>query len=117
MRKSSSRPDPVEQAFEKFQEQLPRQTADLGLATDALMASFWDEDLRRKARHLALVLSTQCSTYGFDAVGGIARALASLLRLKLEDVIPLQTAMGEKLQELVGLLHSVGEESLGRRTG
>ena len=48
---------------------------------------------------------------GLSHVASLARAISSLLRLRLEDTLAVQEALREKLRELLGLLRELCDES------
>lgn len=97
---SSGRKDPER----VFRSQLHAVVRNLERAIDDLLENFWEEPLRRHAHELSRTLLEGCKTFGYLELGSVARAIASLLALPLEDVLTLEASMKEKLRELVALL-------------
>jgi hypothetical protein len=87
-----------------FRGQLKTVIRNLERAIDDLLKHFWEEPLRRHAHELASALLAGCKTFGYLELGSIARAITSLLSLKLEDVLALEQSLKDKLRELVALL-------------
>ena len=87
-----------------FRGQLKTVIRNLERSIDDLLKHFWEEPLRRHAHELSSALLAGCKTYGYLELGAVARAITSLLSLKLEDVLALEQSLKEKLRELVGLL-------------
>ena len=87
-----------------FRGQLKTVVRNLERAIDDLLKHFWEEPLRRHAHELSSTLLAGCKTFGYLELGAVARAITSLLSLKLEDVLALEEALKEKLRELVVLL-------------
>ena len=97
---NSGRKDPEQ----VFRGQLNSVIRNLERAIDDLLQHFWEEPLRRHAHELASALLAGCKTFGYLELGSVARAINSLLSLKMEDVIALEESLKEKLRELVALL-------------
>jgi hypothetical protein len=87
-----------------FRGQLKSVVRNLERAINDLLDQFWDEPLRRHAHELSSALLAACKNFGYLELGSVARAITSLLSLRLEDVIALEQSLKEKLRELVGLL-------------
>ena len=87
-----------------FRGQLKSVIRNLERSVDDLLENFWEEPLRRHAHELATTLLAGCKTYHYLELGSIARAIASLLSLRMEDVLALEKSLKEKLRELVALL-------------
>jgi len=90
-----------------FRSQLKSVIRNLERAIDDLMEHFWEEPLRRHAYDLAEALLAGCKTYGYLELGSVARAIASLLSLRMEDVLALEIPLKDKFRELVALLREM----------
>lgn len=88
----------------QFRSQLKAALRNLERAIEDVMEHFWEEPLRRHAHELASTLLEGCKTFGYLELASVVRAITSLLSLPLEDVLTLEDALREKLQELLGLL-------------
>ena len=97
---NSGRKDPEQ----VFRGQLKSVIRNLERAIDDLLENFWEEPLRRHAHELSSTLLAACKNFGYLELGAVARAITSLLALRLEDVIALEKSLKEKLRELVALL-------------
>jgi hypothetical protein len=97
---NSSKKDPEQ----VFRGQLKSLIRNLERAIDDLLKHFWEEPLRRHAHELSSVLLAGCKTFAYLELGSVARAITSLLSLKMEDVLVLEQSLKEKLRELVALL-------------
>lgn len=93
-----------------FRGQLKTVVRNLERAIDDLLKHFWEEPLRRHAHELASTLLAGCKTYGYLELGAVARAITSLLSLRMEDVIALEQSLKDKLRELVGLLKEIAAQ-------
>jgi hypothetical protein len=87
-----------------FRGQLKSVIRNLERSINDLLENFWEEPLRRHAYDLASTLLSGCKTYGYLELGSVARAITSLLSLRMEDVIALEHPLKDKLRELVALL-------------
>ena len=87
-----------------FRGQIKTIIRNLERAIDDLLKHFWEEPLRRHAHELSSTLLAGCKTFGYLELGSVARAITSLLSLKMEDVLALEESLKEKLRELVALL-------------
>jgi hypothetical protein len=87
-----------------FRGQLKSVIRNLERAIDDLLEHFWEEPLRRHAHEISSALLSGCKNFGYLELGSVARAITSLLSLRLEDVIALEKSLKEKLRELVALL-------------
>lgn len=74
-----------------------------------LLDSHWDEVLRRRAHEVAEAVTAACKEWRLPEMAGVAQAIMSLLALRLEDVIAIQDALREKLDELLGMLKEMAE--------
>lgn len=96
----SGQKDPEQQ----FRRQLQTLVRNLERSIQDLLANFWEEPFRHYAHELASTLLSSSKAYGFLELASVARAITSLLALRMEDVITLEDALREKLLELVALL-------------
>ena len=87
-----------------FLQDLPRALRELELSVVELLDSSWDEPFRRRAHDMAKVLAEASAASGLSDLGALLRAIASLLRLRLEDTLALQDELRKKLLELLGIL-------------
>jgi hypothetical protein len=92
-----------------FRGQLHSVVRNLERAIQDLLENFWEEPLRRHAHELSSALLDSCKTFGYLELGSVARAITSLLALRMEDVLALQQSLTEKLTELIGLLKEMAE--------
>ena len=92
-----------------FRAQLHTVVRTLERAIQDLIENFWEEPLRRHAHEISSALLQGCKTFGYLELGSVARAITSLLALKMEDVMTLQQSLTEKLTELMGLLKEMAE--------
>jgi len=99
------RPDPEKQ----FRSQIQSTLRNLERAIDDLLENFWEEPLRRHAHEISAALLEGCKTYGYLELASVARAMTSLLSLRMEDVLALQQSLTEKLKELMELLKEMAE--------
>jgi hypothetical protein len=67
----------------------------------ALLASHWEEVLRRRADELASTLARACDQQGLREVAVVARALANLTRLSQATALPLRPALKGKFRVLL----------------
>lgn len=87
-----------------FRSQLKSVVRILERSIDDLLENFWAEPLRRHAHEVSAALVEGCKNFGYLELGGVTRAITSLLALPREEVLPLQKYVTEKLRELLGLL-------------
>ena len=87
-----------------FRGQLKSVIRNLERSIEDLLENFWEEPLRRHAHELSSALLAACKNYGYLELGSVARAITSLLSLKMEDVLALEQSLKEKLKELISLL-------------
>jgi len=87
-----------------FLQDLPRALRELERSVVELLDSSWEEPFRRRAYEMARVLADASSASGLSDLGALLRAIASLLRLRLEDAIAIQAELRRKLLELLGIL-------------
>jgi hypothetical protein len=66
-----------------------------------LLESAWAEPVRRRAEELATTLADACDRRGLSDACLAARSLANLARLRAEQVRPIQSALSQKLDELL----------------
>ncbi len=66
-----------------------------------LLESAWAEPVRRRAEELASTLAEACDRQGLAEACLAARSLANLARLRAEQVRPLQSALTQKLDDLL----------------
>jgi hypothetical protein len=92
-----------------FRGQIKSVVRKLERAIKDLLHNFWDEPLRRHAHELSSALLEGCKAYGYLELASVTRAITSLVALPMEEVISLETALREKLTELVGLLKEMAE--------
>jgi len=92
-----------------FRSQIKTAVRSLDRSIQDLLDHFWEEPLRRHAHELSNTLLEGCKTYGFLELASVIRAITSLVALPMEEVLTLETALKEKLKELVGLLKEMAE--------
>lgn len=85
-----------------------RAILELDWAVAELLESRWREPERRHAAGLAAAIAEACKTPDLRHVGTVARAAASLLRLRTQDVLDVEDQVREKLADLVELLKETG---------
>ena len=88
----------------EFAASYPRAVAVLENAVHTLLSNGWEEPRRRQAHEMATALSQGAKAAGWKETGGVLQALGSLLSMPLEEVIPVRSALREKLLELLALL-------------
>jgi hypothetical protein len=89
-----------------------RALAALDVAVREVLASGWDEPLRRRALEMSIALRESSMISGWKETRGILQAISSLLAMSVAEILPLRVALREKLLELLGLL----DDSLGVET-
>src|SRR5262245_1996263 len=77
---------------------LPPAVRELDREVRQLLKTFWDEPHRCRAHALAAALADATAMFGLSHIAALARAIASLLRLRLEDTLSIQDPLREKLQ-------------------
>lgn len=83
---------------------VPRCILVLETAVRDVLTPFWDERRRRIAHRVAQTMSGGCKVCGFKESSGILRSMESLLSLSAEDARAIQSSLGERLSELIGML-------------
>ena len=106
----ADRPEPRDFLL-RFLRTLPLAVHELEDAVARLIASSWDEMIRRRAHHMASALGDASAASGLSHVASVTRAIASLLKLKLEDAFSIQEPLQEKLRELLALLKDLCQDS------
>lgn len=92
-----------------FRGQIKSAVRTLERSIEDLLENFWEEPLRRHAHEVSSVLLQGCKTYGFLELASIIRAITSLVALPMEEVLTLETALKDKLTELIALLKEMAE--------
>ncbi len=92
-----------------FRSQIKTAVRSLERSIQDLLDNFWEEPLRRHAHELSNALLEGCKIYGFLELASVIRAISSLVALPMEEVLTLETALKEKLTELIGLLKEMAE--------
>jgi hypothetical protein len=82
-----------------------------------LMESNWSEPVRRRAHELATTLEEACGRQGLSELSGLARSIASLVRLSRAEAGPLLMALREKFEELMALANRLLARYSNRQTG
>ena len=77
-------------------------------AVHELLDTRWEEPQRRRAVGLAVALTDACRTPDLRHVAGVARAAASLLKLRAGDILHIEDEVREKILDLVDLLKETG---------
>jgi len=100
-----------------FLQDLPRALRELERSVVETLDSSWDEPFRRRSHDMAQVLADASAASGLSDLGALLRAIASLLRLRLEDTLSLQVQLRKKLLELLGILRELRlkSEASGRK--
>ncbi len=96
-------------AERQFRAQLKTVLRNLERAIEDLLENFWEEPLRRYAFDIASALLQGCKAYGYLELASVARAMMSLLDLRMEDVLTLKDPLTEKFKELIGLSRELAE--------
>src|SRR5260221_803095 len=92
-----------------FRSQIKTAVRSLERSIQDLLDNFWEEPLRRHAQELSNALLEGCKIYGFLELASVIRAISSLVALPMEEVLTLETALKEKLAELIGLLKEMAQ--------
>ena len=92
-----------------FRGQIKIAVRNLERSIEDLLENFWEEPLRRHAHEVSSTLLEGCKTYGFLELASIIRAITSLVALPMEEVLTLESALKEKLTELIALLKEMAE--------
>jgi len=86
-----------------------RTIAELERAVHDLLESCWEEPERRRAHDMAVALTDACrGDADLRDLGGVARAAASLLNLRADDLLDIQDVVREKILDLIELLKETG---------
>lgn len=83
---------------------LPDSVGELEQAVLELLDSEWDELLRSRAHQIASALADASAASGLSDLATVVRAMASLLKLRLEDALAIEDRLREKLVELLAIL-------------
>jgi len=73
-------------------------------AVHALLASGWDEALRRRAHEMAAAMAAGAKDAGWKETAGVLGAVHSLLELPLGEVLSVREELRDKLIELLDLV-------------
>lgn len=87
-----------------FIKTLPSSMGALERAVQETISSSWDELARRRAHEMAEALAEASAASELSDLTAVVRAIASLLKLRLEDTLAVQKDLREKLKELLGML-------------
>jgi hypothetical protein len=82
----------------------PVAAAALEGAVHSLLASGWDEPLRRHAQEMAAAMAAGAKDAGWKETAGVLGAVHSLLALPLGEVLSVREELRDKLLELLDLL-------------
>jgi hypothetical protein len=82
-----------------------------------LVASRWDEPMRRRAEELSTALAQACQRQGLQDLGPLFRALANLTRVSRADAIPILPALKEKFESLTRDVESLLPKRMDRSRG
>ena len=96
-------------AEKQFRAQLRTVLRNLERAIEDLLENYWEEPLRRHAFEIASALLGGCKTYGYLELASVARAMTSLLDLRMEDVLTLKEPLTAKFKELIVLSKEMAE--------
>jgi HPt (histidine-containing phosphotransfer) domain-containing protein len=99
------------EAQRQFLKTLPESVRALERATTEVLSTSWDEPARRRAHEMAEALAEASAALGLTDLAGVVRAIASLLKLRLEDTVAIQDALREKLVELLGMLRELRKKA------
>lgn len=72
----------------------------------------WAEDDRERVFEIATALANSCKVEGLREPAVVARSLACLMKLSKEQILPIEAAFREKLQELLGSLKGTAHQVL-----
>jgi len=88
----------------EFSSSWPRASKALEEAVLDLLSGDWDEDRRRRAYDMALVLTQAAKIAGCWEMEAVLRPLCALLGLSVQEVGLIRQAVRDKLIELLGLM-------------
>jgi hypothetical protein len=88
----------------EFASLFPAAVLALEEAVHALLASGWDEPLRRHAHEMAAALAAGAKDAGWKETARVLGAIHSLLALPFGEVLSLREELRDKLIELLDLL-------------
>jgi hypothetical protein len=87
-----------------FASLFPAAAAALEGAVHALLASGWDEPLRKHAHEMATAMAAGAKDAGWGETSRVLGAIHSLLALPLGEVLSVREELRDKLLELLDLL-------------
>ena len=86
-----------------FRLRLPKLIVELeGALRDVLQG--WSESDRERVFEISTALANACKVEGLREPAVVARSLACLMKLTPEQILPIEAAFREKMQELLGSL-------------
>ena len=94
-----------------FRLRLPKLLVELEAALRDVMEG-WTEDDRERVFEISTALANFCKVEGLREPAVVARSLACLMKLSKEQILPIEAAFREKLQELLGALKGTAHQLL-----
>ncbi len=107
MRASVPAPSP-EPEGQPLQAAIPRAIRELEKASHELFRSSWGEHERERAYDMALALTEACKLAGIRYAADVARAAASLFRVRRDEALEIEDALREKVLEILEILKDMG---------
>jgi hypothetical protein len=86
-----------------FRLRLPKLIVELEAALRDAMQG-WSESDRERVFEISTALANACKVEGLREPAVVARSLACLMKLSPEQILPIEAAFREKMQELLGSL-------------
>ena len=72
----------------------------------------WEPSDRQRAQEIALALAASCKIEGLPEPAMVARSLSCLLKLSKEQILPIESAFREKIEEILGAIRSTADQLL-----
>jgi hypothetical protein len=94
-----------------FRLRLPKLIVELEAALRDVMEG-WAEDDRERVFEISTALANACRAEGIREPVVVARSLACLMKLTREQIVPIEAAFRDKLQELLGSLKGTAHQIL-----
>ena len=94
-----------------FRLRLPKLIVELEAALRDVMEG-WAEGDRERVFEIATALANSCKVEGLREPAVVARSLACLMKLTREQILPIEAAFREKMQELLGSLKGTAHRVL-----
>ena len=95
-----------------FRRRLPNAIRELDQATMDVLEGSWDRSGMDRVTEIAEALSGACRLEGLREAGLMARSIASLMKVSREQIVPIESAFREKIDELMRILRDTATELL-----